>query len=87
MLAGAVQLTTALALPAVAVTFVGAPGTLATGVTEFEGADCGPKPAELIAATVNVYAFPAVRPFTVCVVAVELKVIGAGAAVPAVVTW
>ena len=51
--AGGVKLTVACALPAVAVTFVGAPGTV-TGVTWLEGADAGPVPIALVAVTVNV---------------------------------
>ena len=63
LLAGAVKETVACALPPVAVTPMGAPGTVA-GVTEFDGADAGPVPAELLAVTVNVYAVPLVRPVT-----------------------
>ena len=56
LLAGAVQVTVAEALPAVAVPMVGAPGTVAgaVGVTEFDGAEAAPVPTELIAATVKV---------------------------------
>ncbi len=50
---GAVQLTVADALPRTAVTFVGAPGTVA-GVTELEGAEGGPVPTVLAAVTVKV---------------------------------
>ena len=50
---GAVQVTVACALPAVAETLVGAPGTVA-GVTELDGVDAGPVPAALVAVTVNV---------------------------------
>ena len=53
MLVGAVQVTVAEALPAVAVPMVGAPGTLA-GVTELEAADWAPVPTALIAATLKV---------------------------------
>jgi hypothetical protein len=57
-LAGAVQETVALALPAVAETPVGAPGTVMTtgaiGVTLFEGTEAGPVPAALVAVTVKV---------------------------------
>ena len=54
--AGAVQVTVAEALPAVAVPMVGAPGTVAgaVGVTELEAAEAGPVPTALIAATVKV---------------------------------
>jgi hypothetical protein len=56
LLLGAVHLTCAAEEPAVAVTPVGAPGTLAAvGVTELDGEDSGPLPAELIALTVNTY--------------------------------
>jgi hypothetical protein len=51
--AGGVKLTVACWLPAVAVTAVGAPGTVA-GVTLLEGLDAGPVPIALVAVTVNV---------------------------------
>jgi hypothetical protein len=54
-------------LPTVAVTAVGAPGTV-DGVTEFDGDEVGPLPMTLVAVTVNVYAVPFVRPDTVAVV-------------------
>jgi hypothetical protein len=38
------------------------------GVTAADIADAGPDPPALVAVTVNVYAVPAVRPVTVCVV-------------------
>jgi hypothetical protein len=66
--AGAVQVTVACPLPAVAVTPVGGPGTV-TGVTEFDGAEAGPAPAALLATTVNVYEVPLVSPVTIAVVA------------------
>jgi hypothetical protein len=52
---GAVKVTVALALPAVALTAVGAPGTVAgaVGVTLFEGDDAGPVPAAFAAVTVK----------------------------------
>jgi hypothetical protein len=52
-LAGAVQETVALPFPALALTAVGAPGTV-TGVTLLEGSDAGPVPAALTATTVKV---------------------------------
>ncbi len=53
--AGAVQLTVACPLPGVAVTAVGAPGTVELlGVTLFDGADAGPVPTAFVAVTVNV---------------------------------
>ena len=58
------KLTVACWLPAVAVTAVGAPGTVA-GVTLLEAADAGPVPIALVAVTVKVYAVPFVRPVTV----------------------
>ena len=64
LLAGAVKVTDACALPAVAVPIVGAPGTLA-GVTLFDAADAAPVPTAFVAVTVNVYAVPLVRPVTV----------------------
>ena len=51
--AGGVNATVACALPAVATTLVGAPGN-AAGVTLFEGAEAGPVPTALVAATVKV---------------------------------
>ena len=52
LLAGAVKLTVALPLPAVALTVVGASGT-PEGVTMLEGADAAPVPAALVAVTVQ----------------------------------
>ena len=55
--AGAVQLTVAWALPAVAVAPVGAPGAVAAGaagVTPLEGAEAGLVPAAFVAVTVKV---------------------------------
>ncbi len=53
--AGAVNVTVACAVPAVALTPVGAPGTV-IGVTAFDGDDAGPVPIALVAVTVKVYA-------------------------------
>ena len=52
-LAGAVQVTVASELPAVAVPMVGAPGVV-YGVTLFEAAEAEPSPAALVATTVKV---------------------------------
>jgi hypothetical protein len=52
LLAGAVKLTVALPLPAVALTVVGASGT-PEGVRMLEGADAAPVPAPLVAVTVQ----------------------------------
>ena len=53
--AGAVQPSVTRASPALPVTPVGAPGTVAAGgVTAAEGLEAGPVPTPLIAATVNV---------------------------------
>ena len=54
--AAAVQETVALALAAVAVTLVGAPGTVAgmAGVTELEATEAAPVPTALVAVTVKV---------------------------------
>ena len=49
---GALQLTVACVLPAMAVTLVGAPGIVA-GVTLLEGVDSLPSPTLLVATTVN----------------------------------
>ena len=55
LLDGAVQLTVADPLPAVAVTPVGAPGAVgALGVTALDGAEAGPVPMALVAVTVKV---------------------------------
>lgn len=51
--AGAVQLIDAEAFSAVAITLVGAPGTV-VGITEFEALESGPVPTTLVAATVKV---------------------------------
>ena len=51
--AGAVKVTAAVALPATAVTLVGAPGITA-GITAFDAADAGLLPVELTAVTVKV---------------------------------
>ncbi|GKS13454.1 hypothetical protein YDYSY3_44540 [Paenibacillus chitinolyticus] len=73
-LAGASKLTVACPLPAVAVTFVGALGTLigATGVTLPDAADTAELPALFFATTVNVYAVPFVNPVTMTGLAVVL---------------
>ena len=77
---GAVKVTVACELPAVAAPIVGAPGTV-LGVTLFDAADGVPTPAMLVAVTVNVYAVPLARPFTVIVVhgAVQVPVMPVGA--------
>ena len=53
---GAAKLTVARAFPAVAVTALGAPGTVAgiVGVTLLDGLDGGPVPTALVAVTVKV---------------------------------
>ena len=63
-LAGAVNVTVVSALPGVALTAVGAPGTV-IGVTAVDGADAGPGPTLFVATTANVYAVPLVSPVTV----------------------
>lgn len=68
LLDGAVHDTLAWPSPAVPVTAVGAPGTVA-GVTADDADDAVPVPAALVAVTVNVYAVPFVKPVTVAVVA------------------
>jgi hypothetical protein len=68
--AGAVQVTVADALPAVAAPITGAAGAVtgADGVTAADRADTGPGPTALTADTSNVYAVPLVRaPITVLV--------------------
>ena len=73
-LAGAVQDTVAEALPAVADTPVGAPGTPAAGVTAVEAAEAAPAPLALVAVTVKVYGVPLVRPLTVHGLVAEVQV-------------
>src|SRR4029077_9356022 len=80
LLAGAVQVRLASALPAVAVTPVGAPGVV-YGVTAAEAVEAAPVPSELVATTVNVYAVPAVSPVTMAGLAVTVLVAPPGAAV------
>ena len=62
---GGVKLTVAWALPGVAVPIVGAPGTVAAGVTEFEAEEAVPVPTAFLAVAVNVYTVPLVSPVTV----------------------
>jgi hypothetical protein len=69
VLAGAVQLTVAEALPVVGAPIVGAPGVVA-GVTLVEELENNPEPMMLMAATVNVYASPLVRLVTMQLVEV-----------------
>src|SRR5207253_4443256 len=79
-LAGAVQETDAEALPAVAVTAVGAPGTVAgaTGVTLLEASEGALLPTALLATTVKVYAVPLVRPVSVADVPVTVALAPVG---------
>jgi hypothetical protein len=75
LLVGAVNATDALPLPAVAVSIVGVPGTIANaGVTADDALDVVPVPTELVATTENVYAVPFVRPVTVMGVDVPVAV-------------
>src|SRR5207245_2310229 len=92
-LAGAVQETVAEALPALAVTAVGAPGTVAgaPGVPRLEGAEAALLPTALVATTVKVWAVPLVRPASVADVAgaatvVEISVAGAAPLAVAMLT-
>jgi hypothetical protein len=77
--AGALHETEACALPAVAVTALGAPGAVAgvVGVTLFDGADAGPLPTALTATTVNVYGTPLFKPLTVALVGTTVLPAGA----------
>jgi hypothetical protein len=61
---GAVHVTVADESPPVAAPMVGAPGTALLGVTVIDELENGPVPATLMAATVNVYDWPLVRPVT-----------------------
>jgi hypothetical protein len=85
LLLGAVKATDALALPAVAVPIVGAPGTvlLARGVTLFDALEAEPVPTPFVAVTVNVYAVPLVRLQTVIGLDVPLAVCPPGLEVTA----
>ena len=80
---GGDQRSEVVALPAVAVTSVGGPGGGAgCGVTTADGAESGPVPAALTAATRNVYPTPSVSPATVKLVAGEPVSTGSCAAEP-----
>ena len=84
LLAGAVHLAVAEALPGTAVTLVGAPGAVtgALGVVAALATDAGEVPAALVEVTVNVYAVPLVSPVIVAVIApVVVAVLPPGAAV------
>ena len=61
---GAVNVTVAWAIPAVAVPMVGAPGTV-YGVTALDALEGFEVPPVLVAVTVKVYDVPLVRPVTV----------------------
>jgi hypothetical protein len=74
LLAGAVNVTIACALPAVAIPIVGVPGTV-EGVTEFEAALAGLFPLAFVAITVKVYAVPLVSPVTIMGLAAPFAVI------------
>ena len=64
--AGGVQPTVAMLSPGAAVTPVGAPGTTAgAGVIAADAVESDPVPTPLIAATLNVYVVPLLRPRTV----------------------
>ena len=65
LLASGVKVTTALPLPPVAKTPVGAPGAMAAGVTADDALEAVLVPTELVAVTVKVYAVPFVSPVTV----------------------
>src|ERR1700693_5419523 len=79
LLAGAVKVTVAVALPAVAVPMVGAPGTAPpAGVTLFEAAEAAPVPLALVAVTVKVYAAPLVKPVTAIGLTVPVAVMAPG---------
>ncbi len=67
-------------LPAVAVTPVGAPGTV-TGVTEADDAEAVLVPAAFVAVTVTVYAVPLVNPVIVQPVVAVVQVAPPGDAV------
>lgn len=66
---GAVHVTVADESPPVAGPMVGAPGTAVLGVTAIDEFENVPVPASLMAATVNVYDWPFVKPVTIQLVA------------------
>ena len=82
--AGAVHESATDASPAVPTTPVGAPGAVAAaaGVIAADAAESAPVPMPLIAATLNVYAVPLVRPVTLRVVAFEPVTIAVCAVAP-----
>lgn len=63
--------------PGVALTFRGAPGTVA-GITGADGTEEGPVPAAFAAVTENVYEVPFVRPVTVQPLVVAEHVLASG---------
>jgi hypothetical protein len=72
---GTVKLTVAWALPAAAITPVGAPGTVgAVGVTAVEAAEGTELPTAFVATTVKVYGVPFVKPVTIIEVVVPIAV-------------
>jgi hypothetical protein len=74
---GTVKLTVAWALPAAAITPVGAPGTVgAVGVTAVEAAEGTELPTAFVATTVKVYGVPFVNPVAVIEVPVPVQVTG-----------
>ena len=82
--AGAVHESATEASPAVPETAVGAPGAVcaAVGVIAADAVESAPVPTAFVAATLNVYAVPFVRPVTVRVVAVVPVLIAVCAVVP-----
>ena len=68
--AGAAKVTVALPLSGTAVTPVGAPGTVAWGVTLLDAEEAALVARAVVAVTVNVYAVPLVRPVMIWLVAV-----------------
>src|SRR3954468_20987713 len=73
-LAGATHVTAAAPLPNVALTPVGAPGTV-PGDTKPYGSEDGLSPMPLVAMIVKVYAVPLVRPETTAFLVVPLAVV------------
>ena len=65
LLAGAVKPIVACALPTVAVPMVGAPGTVAVGVTLFDALDAAPDPTALVAFALQVTGVALASPATV----------------------
>jgi hypothetical protein len=84
---GAVQVRTADAAPAIAVTDAGADGAATPARTATDGVEAGDTPTALVAVTTKEYRSPMPRPVTVAVVVVEVTVTLGVPAQSAAVHW